>query len=132
MGIDFISLFKKSTYGNIYIYNLVDYFSRYIYPHPMSGVDTNNVIISFDLYLQANLKLYTVYIDAGSHFLSSKLRIYFQEKDIALDFIPSTFHKSVNMIEKSNNILQQAFKKIREPREECEDALFRAILQVNS
>ena len=132
MRMDFIGPFKKFVYNNTYIYNLVDYFSRHIYPHPTSGAGVNNVIISYDHYLRANPKPYAVYMDAGSHFTSQKLRIYFQKKDIAVVFAPSASHKSVGMIEKSNDILQQAFKKMREPGEEWEDALFRATPQVNS
>lgn len=75
--IDFISLFKKSVYGNTYIYNLIDYFSRHIYPYFMSGIYINNVIILFNHYLQANLKLYTIYIDANLYFISQELRMYF-------------------------------------------------------
>ncbi len=132
MGMDFIGPFEKSAYGNTYIYNLVDYFSRHMYPHSTSGTGTNDVIISFDHYLRANPKSYAVYMDAGSHFTSQKLRTYFQKKDIAIVFAPSTSHKSVDMIEKSNDILQQAFKKMREPGKDWEDALFRAASQVNS
>ena len=68
--IGFIGLFEKSAYGHTYIYNLVDYFSRHMYPHSTSRADINNIIILFDHYLRANLKLYTVYIDAGSYFTS--------------------------------------------------------------
>lgn len=70
MGIDCISPFEKSAYGNIYIYNLADYFSRHIYLHPTSSAGTKNVIILFNHYLQANPKPYAIYIDAGSHFTS--------------------------------------------------------------
>lgn len=44
-------------------------------------------------------------MDAGSHFTSQKLRTYFQKKDIAVVFAPYASHKSVGMIEKSNDIL---------------------------
>ncbi len=77
MGMDFIGLFEKSAYGNTYNYNLVDYFSRHMYLHPTSGASANDIIISFDYYLQANPKPYAVYIDAGLHFTSQKLRTYF-------------------------------------------------------
>ncbi len=132
MGIDFIDPFEKSAYGNTYIYNLVDYFSRHMYPHLTSGTGTNDVIILFDYYLQANPKPYAVYMDVGSHFTSQKLQTYFQKKDITVVFVPSASHKSVGIIEKSNDILQQTFKKMYEPGEEWEDALFQAVLQVNS
>ena len=132
MGMDFIGPFERSAYGNTYIYNLVDYFLRHMYPHPTAGAGTNDVILSFNHYLQANPKPYTVYMDAGSYFTSQKLCTYFQKKDIAVVFAPSASYKSVGLIEKSNNILQQAFKKIRQPGEEWEDALFYAISQVNS
>ena len=67
---DFISPFKKFAYSNTYIYNLVDYFSRYIYFYPIFGTGTNNVIILFDQYLQANPKPYMVYMDVGFYFTS--------------------------------------------------------------
>ena len=51
--------------------------------------------------------------------------MYFQKKDIAVIFAPSASHKSVGLIEKSNDILQQAFQKMQETGEEWEDALLR-------
>ena len=77
MGIDFINLFKKSAYGNIYTYNLIDYFSRHIYPHLTFGTNIKNLIILFNYYLHANPKFYIIYIDASSYFTSQKLYTYF-------------------------------------------------------
>ena len=108
---DFIGLFEKYVYENIYIYNLVDYFLRHMYPYLIAGVDINNVIFLFDYYLRANFKAYTVYIDAGSHFTSQKLHTYFEKKDIAVVFALFASYKSVGFIEKLNNILQQVFKR---------------------
>ena len=51
MRIEFISRFKKSAYGNISIYNLVNYFLRYMYLYLTFKADTNNVIILFNYYL---------------------------------------------------------------------------------
>lgn len=103
---DFTSPFEKFAYSNTYIYNLLDYFSRHIYPHPTFGADINNIIILFDHYLQTNLKPYAIYIDVGSYFTSHKWHIYFQKKDYSVFFIPLLSHKSVDIIEKSNNIIQ--------------------------
>ena len=77
MGIDFIGPFKKFADGNTYIYNLVDYFVRHMYPNPTFGSDINDVIILFDHYLQTNPKLYAIYMDTGLHFTSQKLYKYF-------------------------------------------------------
>lgn len=74
---NFIGLFRKFAYGNIYIYNLLNYFSRHIYFYSTFEASINDVIILFDQYLQANPKLYVVYIDAGLYFTSPKLHIYF-------------------------------------------------------
>lgn len=86
MEIDFISFFEKFIYGNIYIYNLINYFSKHrlfnicdflinmvldklhIYLHPTLGVGTNNINILFHYYLRDNSKPYVVYMNAGSHF----------------------------------------------------------------
>ena len=105
MGIDIIHSFEKFAYSNTYIYNLVNYFSRHIYPHPTFGAGINDVIVLFNHYLQANPKPYAIYIDANLYFTSQKLRKYFQKKDIAVGFAFFASHKSIGMIEKSNNIL---------------------------
>lgn len=47
MKIDFISFFQRFAY-NIYIYNLVDYFSRHIYLHTTLSANINNVIFLFN------------------------------------------------------------------------------------
>lgn len=93
MEIDFIGPFEISAYGNTYIYNLFECFSRHIYPHLISGAGINNVIILFDHYLRANPKPYIVYININSHFTSQSLYTYFQKTDIAIIFAPSTSHK---------------------------------------
>ena len=115
---DFIGRFDRSAYRNTYIHNLVDYFSRHMYSHSTVGAGRNDVILSFDHYFRANPKPYAVYMDAGPHFIGQKLLTYFQKKDIAVVFAPSASHKSVGLIEKSNDILQQEFKKMQEPEKE--------------
>ena len=76
-----------------------------MYLYPTSGANTNNVIILFDYYLWTNPKPYVIYMDTGSYFISQKLRMYFQKKDIVVVFAAFTSYKSVGIIEKSNNIL---------------------------
>ena len=73
-----------------------------------------------------------LYIDASTDFTNHKLHTYFGKKNIAVVFASSLSHKSVGLIDKSNDILQQAFRKMRELREEEKNALFWAALQVNS
>ena len=85
-----------------------------MYSHLNSDADTDDIILLFNHYLQVNHKLYIVYIDAGSYFTSQKLCIYFQNKDLAVVFALLISHKLVGLTEKSNNILQQVFKKMRE------------------
>ena len=77
MKIDFISLFKKFIYSNTYIYNLVDYFSRCIYPYPKFENSIDNIIILFDHYIWANPKFCVVCLDARSHFANQKFCIYY-------------------------------------------------------
>lgn len=118
MKIDFIGPFKRFTHGNTYIYILVDNFLGNIYPHPTSDIDTNNVIILFDYYLRSNPESYAVYIDASSYFTSQKLHTYFQMGDIVVVFALYVSYNSFGMIKKSNNILQQASKKMHKPEKE--------------
>lgn len=55
-------------------------------------------------------------MNAGLYFRSQKLRTYFLKKDITVAFAFSASHKSVDMVKKSNNILQQLFKKMCKPK----------------
>ena len=73
MRIDFIGPFEKFIYGNTYIYNLIDYFLRHIYPHPTFEAGTNNVIVLFHHYLGANLKFYAIYMDTSSNFIEKNI-----------------------------------------------------------
>lgn len=51
MKIDFISLFKRFIYKNIYIYNLVVDFSKYIYLYLIYDISIDNIILLFNHYL---------------------------------------------------------------------------------
>lgn len=75
MEMDFIGLFQKSTYENKYIYNLVDYFFKDMYPHPISVAGREDVISSFNYDLWFNSKSCVMYMDAGTYFTSQKLCI---------------------------------------------------------
>ncbi len=46
--INFINLYEKFVYRNIYIYNLVEYFLRHIYYHPTICANINNIILSIN------------------------------------------------------------------------------------
>lgn len=48
---DFIDNFEKSVYNNTYIYNLVDYFLKYIYFYLTIDIIINNIILLFNYYL---------------------------------------------------------------------------------
>lgn len=73
MGRDFIGFFKRFSYKNIYIYNLVNNFLKHIYPHPTVNASIKNVIFLFNFYFRANFKSYTIYMDANSYFTRQKL-----------------------------------------------------------
>lgn len=53
-------LFEISTNNNIYIYNLVKYFFKYLYLSLTSRTSTKNIIFKFNYYLQANSKSYAI------------------------------------------------------------------------
>lgn len=65
---NFIDFFKKFIYKNIYIYNLVIYFFKYIYPYYNQNANRDNIILLFNYYLWFNLKFYIIYIDVLIHF----------------------------------------------------------------
>lgn len=109
---NFINLIERSVYKNIYIFNLVDNFLKYINLSPIVSIGTHHIIILFNHFFKAISKSYTVYMDTGSHFTSQKLYIYFQKKAIMVVFTFSTSYKPVSLLQDSHHILQQTFKNI--------------------
>lgn len=71
------------------------------------------------------------YLDQGSHFDNQKLRDFLSSRNVVVVYAPSSSHKSVGKIEKANDILQKAFKRMQLPTEEWDDAVTRAIPSVN-
>ena len=82
-----------------------------MYPYPTSGTSIDNVILLFDHSLRLNSKPYIVYMDAGTHFTSHKLCLYFRKKGIALVFVSSTSHKSVGLIKKVKQYITTGIQK---------------------
>lgn len=70
MKMEFIGFFEKSIYKNTYIYNLVDYFLRHIYPYSTLSKGGNDIILLFDHYLRFNPESYVIYINANMYFSS--------------------------------------------------------------
>lgn len=82
------------------------------------GNGTNNVIQALSRIFQMFTTLGAFYLDRGSHFDNQKLRHFLSSKNVVVVYTPSSSHKSVGQIEKANDILQKAFKKMQLPNEE--------------
>lgn len=56
-------VFLKNLLIETYIYNLINYYSIYIYLYSISNISKDKVILLFNYYLQFNYKFYAVYIN---------------------------------------------------------------------
>lgn len=131
LGMDFIEPFKVSSAAFKFILNVVDYFSRYMIP----TLTVNNRIDDVIQALSRTFQMFTTsgafYVDRGSHFDNQKLQDFLSSRNVVVVYALSSLHKSVGQIEKANNILQKAFKRMQLPDEEWDNAVVWAIPSVN-
>lgn len=113
MEMDFISFYKRSAYRNIYIYQLIDYFSRHMYPHRTAGAGTDNVIFLFDDYLRAKPKPYAIYMNASLHFTSQKLLTDFQKKILQLSLLFPHFISQLVLLKSQMTSYNKRLKKCK-------------------
>ena len=131
LGMDFIGPFKVSSAGSKFILNVVDYFSRYMIPTFTVSNGTDDVIQALSRIFQTFTTPGAFDLDRGSHFDNQKLRDLLSSRNVVVVYAPSSAHKSVGQIEKVNDILQKAFKRMQLPDEEWDKAVIRAIPSAN-
>lgn len=74
--------------------------------------ETNNIIQAFFRIFQMFTTLKALYFDCNSYFDNQKLRNFLSSRNMIVVYASNSSHKSRRQIEKANNILSKAFKKM--------------------
>ena len=132
LGMDFVGPFNITKAGNQYVLNIVDYFSGFMIPTSLPSASGRETITSLRRTFSRFPRPAATYLDIGTHFNNKAMKDYCEEAGITMIFAPAAAHKSVGMIERSNEILQQAFKRTMSPTLEWDEALSRCLPGINS
>ncbi len=108
---DFMGPFARSERGNQYIFHVVDYFSRYSWTYPLPTNTKEDTLSALSELFDRFTTPITIYADKGTHFDNHLLKAALRERGMELIFSAPGASHSAGMIERSNQIVQQVFKK---------------------
>ena len=109
---NFISFFSIITIDNKYIFNFNYYISRFNVLFVYKNNNIENVIRCLRRFFITYQKSYTFYIDLNYYF-DKELRDFLNNERIMIDYNSLTFHKSINIIEIINRILERIIRKLK-------------------
>lgn len=114
LGVDFIGPFMTRAGKIKYILNIVDNFSRAMFPEVTNAADARSAIKGITSCLLRAPAPNAIYFDDGTHFLNEQMSTFLRNAGIIMLEAPSGAKHAVGMVEKSNDILSKCFKKRRE------------------
>ena len=117
-GMDFIGPFEKAQ-GCKYALRIVDYFSRFMWVYYTLGAKTKDALRCILDFVHTYPRPAAIYMDIGKHFVSKKMNRALRAKGIRVIPAPSASHKSVGMVESSNQIWENTMRKIQ-TQDECD------------
>ncbi len=110
-GMDFIGPLKTTASGNKFIFNYLDYMSRFAVPFATKTANVEEVIWCLKLALAMYRKPMAIYCDPGHHFDNDELREFLAREGVSIEYSPSGSSKSTGMVEASNRILEEVLRR---------------------
>ena len=111
LGFDYIGPLTTIPRGKRYIFNIIEYLSRFIISYATETCSTDETITCLeDVFTKYGIPIAS-YSDRGGHFDNPKFKDFLHTKGIAWTPSPSGALKSTGMIERSNGILESVLRK---------------------
>ena len=130
--IDFMKWFQIFKHEYKHICNMICYFSKILYSYSTFNIKTENVKQTFQYHQNNEHSLSAaIYWNVDFAFIFSKIKIMLNDLNIIAIQAFNQFHKSIEVIERTNRILKIAIKKMRHSNKNFIDTLRRNIIIVN-
>lgn len=111
LGFDYIGPLTTTPRRKRYIFNVIEYLSRFIISYATETCSTDETIACLeDVFTKYGTPIAS-YTDRGGHFDNPKFQDFLRTKGIAWTPSPSGSSKSTGMIERSNGILESVLRK---------------------
>ena len=114
LDMNFISPMKSITSGSLYIFHVIDYFSRFSVAYACKTANASDVISSLKDVFVKYATSRAIYCDRGQHFDNMKIREFLGREDVIIIYSPSGSFKSTDMIEVSNRLLEDIVRRSSE------------------
>ena len=108
---DFIGPLEQTASGCEFIFNYIDYMSRFAVPFTTKTANVEDVLWCLQLAFNMYRKPQAIYYKSGQHFDNEELREFLRNKGVAIKYSPSGASKSTGMVEASNRVLEEVLRK---------------------
>ena len=131
LSINFIELFNIIKAKNQYVFNIVDYFFRFMISTSLSSASVREIIMLLRMTFSRFSRSAAIYLNIRTHFNNKVMKNYCEKAEIMMIFTPAARHKFMGIIERLSEILQQAFKRIMSLMLKWDEALSHCLLGIN-
>lgn len=111
MRFDFIKSLSKIRAGCIYIFHVMDYFSRFSITFSFKIVNAEDVISCLNQVFDRYIRFLGIYCDREHHFQNIVVKDFLFEFEITLIFSSSGAFQSTDMIEVENKLFEDILRK---------------------
>ena len=126
---DFIGPMKMTSRGSLYIFHVIDYFSRFSVAYACKTANAPDVVESLKDVFAKYATPRAIYCDRGQHFDNDEVRGFLGGEGIIITYSPSGSSKSTGMIEVENRLLEDI---VRRSSEDWDLALPKSVRSLNS
>lgn len=111
IGFDFIGPLPTSKKGYLYIFHVLEYFSRFSITIPSKTANASDVLPALEQMFVLYARPQAIYCDRGQHFENSEVKNFLSEKGISYSYSPSGASQSTGMVEIGNRLLEDILRK---------------------
>lgn len=108
---DIMGPFPKSKSGNIYLLNIVDWFTKYTFIFPLKKANSKIIckLIENNVFLTHGVPQIIV-VDNGSQFVSQEFKSLLNKYKIDQTWYNARYHPQVNNVERANRVIGTAIR----------------------
>ena len=110
LGMDYVGPLSSTARGNVYVFHVIDYFSRVSKAWPTKRDTEDTTIACLTEFFSYFLKPLVIYTDNGTHF-GQKVTKWLLDQGVQHLYTATYSPKSAGMIEKRNGLLEERIRR---------------------
>lgn len=107
LSMNYVNSLTKTKNNKRYIFNVMNYFSRFTMTHATSDNENNITVHCLHITFEQYINSVVIFTDLDTHFDNEIMQQFLRKRKISLTHASTASFKSVSMIEQINQIIQK-------------------------